>query len=198
MDDELSFFQFGINLLFVDLSVEDCSVSDDCLNHQNLNLWRVLDIFLFILFDCHVERHFLGEEILLDEESRSRERLRIVSVLGQFVHDLRFYESMFVKDELFAFLGIQVVVVVALTTERRSAGQALHVQQASLRDREEFFAALAEKRSFEGDEMSLSAFMFFMFAIHDRMVIFPFLRHELFKVEIPLFQIRPNRNIFDN
>ena len=76
LDKELSIFKSGVDLFFVDLSIEDCPISDDGLDDKNLNFGGIFDAFLFIFLDGHVEGHLFGQEIFLDEETRRGKRLR--------------------------------------------------------------------------------------------------------------------------
>ena len=71
-DVELSFFELCLNFLFVNLTVENFSIFDNCLSNQNFYIGSIFNILLFVLFDRHVKRKLFGQKIFFDEETWCR------------------------------------------------------------------------------------------------------------------------------
>jgi hypothetical protein len=148
-DDELSFLESSKYLFFVDLPIENCPISDDGLYDQDLNLRGIFNVFLFIFLNGHIERHLLCEKILFDKEACGWQRLVVVSVLNQSVHDIWLDNSMPVKNEFFSLLILQIVVVVTFSAISHPTCAALDIQKTCLWDGEKFMTLLADQGSFE-------------------------------------------------
>lgn len=143
-DEKLSFLESSKYLFFVDLSVEDCPISDDGLYDQNLNLRSIFDVFLFIFLNGHIERHLLCEKILFDKKTCGWQRLVVVSVLNQSIHDIWLDNSVTIKNEFFSFLFLQIIVVVTFSAISYPTQTAMDIQQACLWDGEKFMTFLAD------------------------------------------------------
>lgn len=139
---ELSILNPSLDLILVQLSINNLLTPKDCLYHQKLAIWIIFNPLNLILLYSHIKGKFLLEEIFLDEESCWGERsLLEISIFFQFTHDIIFEQFILIEDVEFPFLAVQVIVVIALSTNGLLALLAWDIQKACLWDGKKVFAA---------------------------------------------------------